>query len=317
MYSVCDPLHLKCILPDDHQVTEAILAHDMPEAWRLALRRDDLNRDAADAAIVARRDRAVHAREIKQKNLIKRREEDRIARLPSQSSLQSVAISCPAAAPMLGVRVASSRKLFQADLANVVRLAVSPRFRGSGPAVEKGRALQSAAVALVARAALSRQRMGLSRWLDNGGHSAPPGVDWDQESCRGFTVMWDEASQKSRSLKAKATNAPRDVQVFVALAAIFSMRSAAGVCDDVQWQPWLCPAMFLASTKHEYLLESLRKVLPFDYTDRSSLRRFCTGSVFTIVVLGFCTDPSPHPLSRAETLYLFVLYQSTISHLGL
>ena len=106
----------------------------------------------------------------------------------SESAIMMCATSLPGAAQMLGVKCPGRRSVPSETL---IRVALTPRVRGSGPAVEQCRAVQNSAVAVVARCALAAQERGFNLWLDRRGASASS----DVPMMRGCSAMWDEAAK--------------------------------------------------------------------------------------------------------------------------
>lgn len=108
------------------------------------------------------------------------------------------------------------------------RLAVSQKVRGSGPAVEKVRRLQSLSCTLLGSAALRFQNEGLQVWLDD----APAEGHLRVLVC---SLMWDEAAQKMRARLSRAMfntgatqggeqrqlAAPKDVPVMMVMGALY------------------------------------------------------------------------------------------------
>ncbi len=110
-------------------------------------------------------------------------------------------MSIPGTAAMLNVKAVSFQK---ASIAGMIRLAVTPRVRGSGAAVGQVRKLQNQSAACVATTALACQRVGLSHWLQ---HEWQPDCE---DVVKGLTFMWDEAAQGvfwvlSRRLRVRST----------------------------------------------------------------------------------------------------------------
>lgn len=67
-----------------------------------------------------------------------------------------------------------------------------------------------------------------------------------------------------------------------------SLRSMGGPAGETfMWQPWLCPPVFVAETKRDFIHRGRSKVLPFDWVDRESLAKFARGSECTILSLTF------------------------------
>ena len=253
-------------------------------AWRLAL----VARPAVapDAAVPDPEDprvqRAAHARQARGAQIVARAQQ---AVSVDPLALQKCVLLIPGAAEVLGVK---RPKRGQAPMEAVVQLAMSPRIRGSGPAVECTRSLQNLAVALVGHTALKRQRHGLEQWLSR--QAQNPAVDGNVDDVmRGFTCMWDEASQQAKALRADTfSNAPRHVQVMMTLAALYQVNTTASGCDEHwQWQPWMCPPMWLAETKHQFLLLGLLQVLPYKWSDFASMAELCSGSLITIICMCF------------------------------
>lgn len=186
-----------------------------------------------------------------------------------------------------------------------MRLACSLKVRGSGTAIEKVRKLQNTAVALIGSIALEKQRLGWRLWVEGsvvGGEAG--GSDRDEMfKCRGFSIMWDEAAQKGRALKSVAFGqaggkSQRVVEVMVSLGVAFQGACVvkprlAGSVDDQQegvlaeWQPWLCPPLFMTATAHTHIIAGLRKAMPIDLCDADSVKMFVQGVDVGIVVMIF------------------------------
>jgi hypothetical protein len=194
-------------------------------AWRLALQRPE-DEGAAKRHKIAE---AKHARGSRvsiataAKNFV----------ATSNEQISMLAISIPGAAAMLNIKAASFQK---ASIAGMVRLASTPRVRGSGAAVNNVRKLQNQSAACVGITALECQRVGLDQWLRR----------TEQPECedvvKGLTFMWDEAAQKTRAILgalARATgqeqkllsSAPKDVHFLVVLAGMYQV-----VHDEVSEQ---------------------------------------------------------------------------------
>ena len=251
-------------------------------AWRLALvdvQPPAADADAAGAAaapLAVRADQAAHARAARAAQAAERKK--RKAPAPTEAQLQVCVALLPGAAQLLGVKLDRAAVPHEA----IVQLAMAARLKGSGPAVEQSRSLQNQAVALVGHTALKKQTKGLQEWLSRMAALEPPG-----DIMRGFTMMWDEAAQKTRSIRPLTfSNSVRVVQVQVCLAAIYQVEASAAV-EKWQWQPWLCPPLFLADTRHASLLASFEKVLPFQWWDPASMAAFGEGASCTIFCLAF------------------------------
>lgn len=157
----------------------------------------------------------------------------------SDEGARLAALCIPGVASLvqLGGKTEDQRRLDKLIVKARCRLAVSPRIRGSGPAVEKVRKLQATSCTLLSSATLTNQRRGLEAWL--------------QACCRegvshrvlGFAAMWDEVSQKLKAMLTNAsgsasastattfqTSAPKDVQVMCTLGSVHSMEAWPG--DD-------------------------------------------------------------------------------------
>lgn len=132
-----------------------ILASGMPDAWRLALLATGASDDIVAEDLRKQQERAQHARDSRLMQL----EERRAAAQPpvGAASQAMVLLSCPVAASALGVKAPTMKQALQEHVPCVVSLAVSPRFRGNGPVVERCRLVQHMAGALVATAALRQQ----------------------------------------------------------------------------------------------------------------------------------------------------------------
>lgn len=258
----------------------------MAEAWRLALARPERETPAGkrqrlqDQAVVARSARAEQA---------KRQQADADAKRAAPPERVEVAVlALLRAAQLLRMRAPS---LTKASVVGLVKLAMSPRVRGSGPAVSHVRKLQNIGAASVGKLALDRQATGLAQWVGRASASS------EEHTVKGLIVMWDEATQKTRALLEKKVSpqviardgralgtAPKDVQVLVVLAAVSQVTHDGGVADGDrwEWQPWLCPPLFATSTRAPVLVEGLGKVLLVRITDKASVAEFCKGSALTI-----------------------------------
>ena len=130
----------------------------------------------------------MHARQVRSADIAKRKlaEED----VPA-AKLRLVCMSIPGAAGVLNIKEPSFQK---APVAGMIRLAMTPRVRGSGAAVAHVRKLQNQSAACVGKTALECQRVGLSHWLQR---SWQPDCE---EVVKGLTFMWDEAAQKTRAI---------------------------------------------------------------------------------------------------------------------
>ena len=202
--------------------------------------------------------------------------------------LALVCMSIPGAAGMLNIKAFSFQK---APVAGMIRLAMTPRVRGSGAAVAHVRKLQNQSAACVGKTALDCQRVGLSRWLQR------PCQPDCEDVVKGLTFMWDEAAQKTRAILgalARATgqehkllgSAPKDVHVQVVLAGMYQVvHDEASQQARWTWQPWLCPPLFVLSTRARVLLEGLERVLPLNFRDQKSLSDFCKGSSLTLCTM--------------------------------
>ena len=121
--------------------------------------------------------------------------------------------------------------------------------------VEKVRKLQNASCAHLAKSALKLQGEGLAQWLQTASEH-----DAADHQIIGFSLMWDEASQKLKGLLTKpqalggtaradkskgAFTAPKQVEVMVAMGHVYQMKATIGESGAVQrqskWQPWLAP----------------------------------------------------------------------------
>ena len=191
--------------------------------------------------------------------------------------LQLLALAIPGAAEILNVR---PKSLGVQPIESLMILALSPRVRGSGRSIDRVRGTQSLAVALVARAALARQAEGLLQWLDPDCCSAG--------DMRGFSGMWDEATQRSRALlRGLRSSAQALIEVFVLLGSVFSARE--GQCGTrLQWQPWLSAPRLLNDVKQASIMSALDSSLPFQFRDQGSLLRF--GQGVCLCILSFCFD---------------------------
>jgi len=74
----------------------------------------------------------------------------------------------------------------------------------------------------------------------------------------------------------KFSTSQRIVQVMVVLSVLFELR-ALPAGDSLQWQPWVCPPLFVEDTKHETLLSGLHRVLPFSFLDPDSVAKMSDG----------------------------------------
>jgi hypothetical protein len=81
-------------------------------------------------------------------------------------------------------------------------------------------------------------------------------------------------------------SAPKDVHVQVVLAGMYQVvHDEASQQARWTWQPWLCPPLFVLSTRARVLLEGLERVLPLNFRDKNSLRDFCKGSSLTLCTM--------------------------------
>ena len=145
---------------------------------------------------LARQGRAEHARE---QRLELARQRKRDSEHISKSQASSCALVCPGSGPLLGVQTPSLGQALRDNMRDVLKLAVSPRFRGSGPAVEKARAIQDVSVALVANTMLLRQKQGLQLWLGNQGHrSAQDAANKLQPTCPSAHTRTNEPETTKR-----------------------------------------------------------------------------------------------------------------------
>ena len=104
---------------------------------------------------------------------------------------------------------------------------------------------------------------------------------------RGIAVMWDEAVQRCRAPdRAAFSNAPRIVQTMVTLSAIYNI-SLQGDSEKWEWQPWLCPLLYMTDTKHMRLLNGLARVMPYDWSKPDSIAAFAAGVKFLFLGLVF------------------------------
>jgi hypothetical protein len=142
-------------------------------AWRLALARPAAVVPPADvapapppAAVGGEQDarirrllaQAAHARQCRSEAL-QRAEQERIVRNLSPSDVQACAAIIPGAAAMLGVAKPSMSAV---TAASMMKLATSPRLRGSGPVIAPSRRLQLAATACMSSAYIHLQAEGLT-----------------------------------------------------------------------------------------------------------------------------------------------------------
>ena len=163
----------------------------------------------------------------------------------------------------------------------LMRLALSPRVRGSGSSVDRVRLYQNVATALLARAALDRQSDGYDLWTS-------PERTHREGDMRGFVGMWDEASQKARSLFGVGPNkGQKVVEVFVLLASIFQCRLRNDGSDSYEWQPWLAPPLCVPDTKHLTVLAALEQALPFCFSDPDTLLEFGRGVDIALLCFTF------------------------------
>ena len=152
-------------------------------AWRLALARPYDHGEAKRLKVAE----AAHARQARSADGAKRQ----LAETAPAAQISLVCMSIPGTAAMLNVKAVSFQK---ASIAGMIRLAVTPRVRGSGAAVGSVRKLQNQSAACVASTALACQRVGLNHWLQHG---------WQpdcEDVVKGLTFMWDEAAQKMRGI---------------------------------------------------------------------------------------------------------------------
>lgn len=251
-------------------------------------------RRGASAAVLARA-RAKSAANRKER---KQAAETRI----DHEGAQVAALCIPGVASLLQAPGTSSLQPKQGrlHLPAMTKLAVSPKVKGSGAAIERVRRLQNVSCALLSAAALKLQRAGLERWL-----VAPPKAEVVHRVL-GFSAMWDEASQKLKALLttvrgmkmkehvASNMSAPKEVQVMCVLGSVHHVQLRAGPSETPelvgQWQPWLAPPLFLTSTAHKYLIEGLARVLPVDLTDIAKVNRWTSGEKSRCVVVTLCFD---------------------------
>lgn len=248
-------------------------------ATRLVGAMDDIAHmalEAAGAATRQRRDQTGHARA---SAIRKRAAGCEIGRL-SGAGLEVAALTLPGAAAILGVK---PKTLKSASPQALLRLALSPKVRGTGPAVDRVRAAQQTGFALVATAALHAQESGLLQWLDapaaprgheGGDESQAPAVPRGHEradaAVRGITAMWDEASQRARALLRgrHVSRAQSTVEVLVMLGALHDVTVDADGVERWAWQPWLAPPILLHSTQHRVLSDALDSCMPFAFSVR-------------------------------------------------
>lgn len=202
---------------------------------------------------------------------------------PDEAGAKLAALCIPGVSDLLNPDSDTRRKPKKGhlDIDAMSRLAVSPRIRGSGPAVEKVRRLQNLSCALLGKAAMHLQTAGLRGWLQS-----PPKPD-TLHRVIGFSAMWDEASQKIKGLLSKASNfdpssttlrkmtSPKAVQVLVTLGTVHMLEARTGQGEQLVrtaiWMPWLAPPLFLPSTSSADVIEGLRRTLPADLTDPESI----------------------------------------------
>ena len=248
-------------------------------AWRLALRVPAAP-DPGD-----RRDRlqqaAAAAREAKLQKVAERKAQVSVI---DSTAASTCAALFPASAQVLGISVPKRKDV---SMHALTRLAVAPRLKGSGAAVERARELQNISVCLLGSVALKRQQQAFDKWC-SGKDRLPVNVDSDpSELMRGLTGMWDEAGQRLRALKQDVfSNAPKVVQVMPFLAAIYEVL-AQGDSERWRWQPWLSPPSFLSSTKWSAILDALERVMPFKMSSVQSILEFARGAFLTMLLLAF------------------------------
>ncbi len=177
-------------------------------------------------------------------------------------------------------RSPSSRR--EIPLHALLRLALSPKVRGSGQEIDRVRFAQQCGFALVAHTALSCQKAGLEKWL--------LASTQDLTSIRAFACMWDEASQRTRArLRNVLTSKAQTVaDIFVMLASVFEVRGGEDELDQWIWEAWISPPMLLCNVKHRTVLEALDRCMPFAFKDKETLLRFGKGA--RAALLSFCFD---------------------------
>lgn len=112
------------------------------------------------------------------------------------------------------------------------RLAVSPKVRGIGAAVDKVRRLQNLSCALVANVSMALQRRGLDQWLGR------PGGECVQHRVLGVSAAWDEATQNMQALTGSTTAADgclkshKEVSSMVVLTTVTSWTRAAATLAE-------------------------------------------------------------------------------------
>ena len=200
-------------------------------------------------------------------------------------------VCIPGAAELLGLAVHEGDVFPEI----MVRLAVSSRIRGSGPSVDRARKLQTISTAVVGKVILTRQSWGVERWLQRSELAT-------RKKVLGFSAMWDEASQRLRALieripgeACSALNSPslvtksqKVIEVMVTLWNIYQARLGE-TCGgaNIEWQPFICKPMFLASTGHEFILAGLFDVLPLNLPDSVAARDWCSNAEAVVVCLCF------------------------------
>jgi hypothetical protein len=234
-------------------------------------------REAVEACARQRRDQTNNARIAR---IRKRAADHEAASLPLLSAVEIAALALPGAAEVLGVR---AKTLKYASPQALLSLALSPKVRGSGPAVDRARSAQQAGLALVATTVLGAQDKGLWRWIGDGDENGAADSD-----VRGYSAMWDEASQRARALLQgpHVARAQSTVEVFVMLSALHAVTVSDGI-EHWAWQPWLAPPMLLQSTQHRALLDALDSCMPFAFSDKETFVRFGQGVKASILSFNF------------------------------
>lgn len=240
--------------------------------------------DRAKALRVLRQETAAKARSAKKR---KAEEKELCEARAAQARIKMAALCVPGASGVLQTRSPNSTE----HLESLMRLAVSARARGTGPGVDRVRRLQHRGAALLGSMALERQRHGLDLWV--AARSREPLVF----TVRGFSVLWDEASQRARTLLQSkpppgtiVCKGQNVVEVLVVLGSVFEMRvreNRGQRVASIEQQPWLCPPLFISGTDAETLTAGLSQVLPVDPRDKDSMGKWCSHVDVVLMVMMF------------------------------
>lgn len=231
----------------------------------------------------------------------------------SDDAVKLTALMVPGAAGVLGVAKGVLTKLnHHPPMEAMVRLAISSKVTGSGGDLDRVRRLQHHAYALVGSSALYLQEQGVERWLEEATGHAEGGKHF----IRGWTLSWDEASQKLRALAGRSeklkevieTRSQSRVDVMATLASVCQMRAEVGVDGHVKrcldTQPWLCQPLVLERTDAAHLIEGLLRVVPCNLSDKAARKNWCTNA---LAVIGtFCFDSASSNLLTMRLLIGFL-----------